>query len=290
MAHQFNNPRIGREFINFKDQTISDQMKPIAGLLISICMIISFPLKAGDDFCGLPNHAFQAGESITYRVYYTLAGVYIAAGEATFTCALENLNSKPVYHVTGEGKTYSFYDNFFRVRDKYESFIDTSNLQPLKFIRNVNEGNFKKYENVSFNKTAHTAITNSGVFKTPECIQDVLSSMYYARNINFSSAKANDTIPFSMFLDNQVYNLYIRYLGRETIKTKYGKFKAIKFKPLLIKGTIFEGGEKMTVWVSDDANHIPVRVESPISVGSVKVDMMDFRNSRTPMSSLISRR
>ena len=265
-------------------------MKPIAGVLIAISMIISFPLRAGDDFCSLPNHAFQAGESITYRVYYTLAGVYIAAGEATFTCTLENLNNKPVYHVTGEGKTYSFYDNFFRVRDKYETFIDTSNLQPLKFIRNVNEGNFKKYENVSFNKTAHTAITNSGVFKTPECIQDVLSSMYYARNINFTNVKANDTIPFSMFLDNQVYNLYIRYLGRETIKTKYGKFKAIKFKPLLIKGTIFQGGEKMTVWVSDDANHIPVRVESPISVGSVKVDMMDFRNNRTPLSSLISRR
>jgi hypothetical protein len=93
-----------------------------------------------------------------------------------------------------------------------------------------------------------------------------------------------------MFLDNQVYDLYIRYVGKETIKTKYGKFRAIKIKPLLIKGTIFEGGEKMTVWISDDANHIPVRVESPISVGSVKVDMMDFKNRRTPMNSLISTR
>jgi hypothetical protein len=265
-------------------------MKSIAGIVFVILIAVSFPLRAGDDFCGLTNHAFQANESITYRVYYTLAGVYIAAGEATFTCALEDLNGKPVYHVTGEGKTYSFYDNFFRVRDKYESFIDTGNLQPLKFIRNINEGNFKKYENISFNKTANTAITNSGVFKTPDCIQDVLSSMYYARNIDFNSMKPGDKIPFSMFLDNQVYNLYIRFLGKETIKTKYGKFRAIKFKPLLIKGTIFEGGEKMTVWVSDDANHIPVRVESPISVGSVKVDMMEFKNRRTPMSSLISLR
>jgi hypothetical protein len=90
-----------------------------------------------------------------------------------------------------------------------------------------------------------------------------------------------------MFLDNQVYNLYIRYLGKEVIKTKYGKFRAIKFKPLLIKGTIFEGGEKMTVWVSDDPNHIPLHVESPISVGSVKVDMLDFRNRRSPLSSLL---
>ena len=263
-------------------------MKSITGIVCALFIAISFPLRSGDDFCGLPNQAFQAGESITYRVYYTLAGVYIAAGEATFICALEDLNGKSVYHITGEGKTYSFYDNFFRVRDKYESFIDTSDLQPLKFIRNVNEGSYKKYENISFNKVTNTAITNSGVFKTPDCIQDVLSSMYYARNIDFNKLNPDDKIPFNMFLDNQVYHLYIRFIGKEVIKTKYGKFRAIKFKPLLLKGTIFEGGEKMTVWVSDDANHIPVRVESPISVGSVKVDMMDFKNRRSPLSSLIS--
>lgn len=90
-----------------------------------------------------------------------------------------------------------------------------------------------------------------------------------------------------MFLDDETYNLYIRYQGKETIKTKYGKFRAIKFKPLLVKGTIFEGGEKMTVWVSDDGNKIPLRVESPISVGSVKVDMMSYRNLRYPLSSLV---
>jgi hypothetical protein len=87
-----------------------------------------------------------------------------------------------------------------------------------------------------------------------------------------------------------VYDLYIRYLGKETVKTKYGKFKAIKFKPLLIKGTLFEGGEKMNVWVTDDPNRIPVRIESPITVGSVKVDLIGHRNLRYPLSSLISLR
>ena len=82
--------------------------------------------------------------------------------------------------------------------------------------------------------------------------------------------------------------MYIRYMGKETVKTKYGKFKTIKFRPLLLKGTIFEGGEKMTVWISDDKNKIPVRIESPISVGSIKVDMMTYRNLRHPLSSLIS--
>lgn len=250
-------------------------------------MLLWFPLSAGDDFCGIRNNSFKAGEVITFKVYYTL-GVYVAAGEATFRTTLERMNNKPVYHITGEGKTYNFYDNFFKVRDKYETYIDTATLQPYKFIRNVYEGGYKKYENITFNQAANTAVTSDGVFKVPNCVQDVLSSIYYARNINFDNYKVNDKIPFSMFLDNETYNLYLRYLGRETVKTKYGKFKAIKFKPLLIKGTIFEGGEKMTVYVSDDANRIPVRIESAISVGSIKVDMMGYQNLRYPLTSLIS--
>lgn len=253
-------------------------------------IVSSFPLRAGNGFCDLRNSAFHAGEIITYKVFYTVAGAYLGAGEATFRSNIETLNNKPVYHITGEGKTYSFYDNFFKVRDKYESYIDTATLQPYRFIRNVNEGTYKKYENVNFNKATNTAVTNSGVYKVPECVQDVLSSIYFARNIDFDKYKPEDKIQFSMFLDNEVYDMYIRYLGKETVKTRYGKFKAIKFKPLLIKGTIFEGGEKMTVWVSDDANRIPVRIESPISVGSVKVDMIYNRNLRHRLSSLISLR
>jgi hypothetical protein len=90
-----------------------------------------------------------------------------------------------------------------------------------------------------------------------------------------------------MFLDDQTHNIYIRYLGKEIIKTRYGKFSAIKFKPMLIKGTIFEGGELMTVWVSDDLNRVPLRIESPITVGSVKVDMMGYKNLRYPLRSMM---
>jgi hypothetical protein len=256
-------------------------------LFSALLSFMCISLTAGDDFCGIRNTAFSAGETTTFKVFYTL-GVYIAAGEATFNINQENLNNKAVYHITGQGSTYGFYDGFFKVRDKYESYIDTASLQPVKFIRNIYEGGYKKYENVTFNQQTNTAITNNGVFKVPNCVQDVLSAIFYARNIDFNKYKADDRIPFSMFLDNETYNLYIRYLGKETIKTKYGKFRAIKFKPLLIKGTIFEGGEKMTVWVSDDANHLPLRVESPISVGSIKVDMMNYRNLRYPLSSLLS--
>ena len=265
-------------------------MKVYRPLIVLLLVVISFPLRAGNGFCDIRNSAFGNAESITLKVFYTVVGAYFGAGEATFVTNFEKLNGKPVYHITGEGKTYSFYDNFFKVRDKYETYIDTATLQPYRFIRNVNEGTYKKYENVTFNKSTNTAVTNDGVYKVPECVQDVLSAIYFARNIDFNSYKPEDKIQFSMFLDNEVYDMYIRYLGKETIKTRYGKFKAHKFKPLLIKGTIFEGGEKMTVWVSDDGNRIPVRIESPISVGSVKVDMIYNRNLRHRLTSLISLR
>ncbi|HEU4574523.1 MAG TPA: DUF3108 domain-containing protein [Chitinophagaceae bacterium] len=256
-------------------------------------LLMAFSKKVGttdQDFCGVRNTAFQADEEIKYIVYYNVAGIYVNAGNATFTATLERMNNKPVYHITGEGKTNPSYDWIYKVRDKYESYIDTATLKPMKFVRNVNEGGYKKYENITFNHDANTAVTTNGVFKIPACIQDVLSSVYYARNIDFNKYKKDDKIPFNMFLDNEVYNMYIRYLGKETVKTKYGKFRAIKFKPLLIKGTIFEGGEKMTVWVTDDDNHIPVRIESPIVVGTVKVDMMGNKNLRHPLSSLIKLR
>jgi hypothetical protein len=154
----------------------------------------------------------------------------------------------------------------------------------VKFIRQVNEGKYTKREEVFFNQETNTAITNKGIYKVPENVQDVVSVMYYARNINYDQYVPGDKIPFSMFLDNKVYNMYIHYVGRETVKTRYGKFKAIKLKPLLLKGNIFDGGEKMTIWITDDSNHIPVRIESPISVGSVKVDLMHYENLKYPLT------
>ena len=245
-------------------------------------------LSAGDYFCGIRNTAFNAGESITFNVFYNVIGIYVNAGTATFATTLETVNNKPAYHVTATGTSNSSYDWIFKVRDTYETFFDTASLQPLKFIRNVNEGGYKTYENYTFNQSTNTVVTTKGVYKVPNCIQDVLSAVYNARNINFDNYKVDDKIPFTMFLDNEVYDLYIRYLGKTIITTKYGKFHAIKFKPLLVKGTLFSGGEKMVVYVTDDNNHIPIRVESPIVVGSVKVDMMQYRNLRYPLSSMIS--
>lgn len=263
-------------------------MKQILRSIVTIFILLTtFSLKADDEFCGVKNNAFQSGEVIIMKVYYSTLGMYVGAGEATFSTTLEKFNGKMSYHCVGDGKSYSFFDGFYKVRDKYETYMDTATMLPLKFFRNVDEGGTKFYNNVTFNHAAGTAVSTHGVFKISSCIQDVLSAMYYARNIDFNKYKVDDKIPFDMFLDDEVFHMYLRYMGKETVKTRYGKFRAIKFKPLLLKGTIFEGGEKMTVWVSDDKNRLPIRVESPISVGNVKVDMMQYRNLRHPLSSLI---
>ena len=258
-------------------------------LILSFCFLF-IRLSAGNDFCGINNFCFAAGEVVNFKIFYNVIGLYVDAGNASFTVENTKLNNKPVYHVTGLGTSNPSYDWIFKVRDKYETFIDTATLKPYKFLRHVEEGKYRKNEAVLFNHTERKAVSTRGTFPINECMQDVLSSIYYARNIDFSKYKIGDKIPFSMFLDDESHSLYIRYVGKEVIKTRYGKFNAIKFKPMLVKGTIFEGGELMSVWVSDDANHIPLRIESPISVGSVKVDMMGYRNLRYPLQSMIEAR
>jgi hypothetical protein len=232
--------------------------------------------------------AFQHGEKITYHVFYSVIGMYLNAGTAVFKTTREKFDNNDAYHVVAEGYTNHRYDWIFKVRDRYESYFTVDNFHPLKFVRNIIEGDFTHHEEVTFDNKANIATTGNKKFKVQSGVFDVINAIYYARNLNYNSFAVGDKIPFSMFLDEQVYNMYIRYLGKEKIKTKYGEFNAIKLKPLLIKGSIFDGGENMTLWVTDDPNHIPVRAESPISVGSVKIDMMGYDNLRYPLSSLIS--
>lgn len=258
-------------------------------LIVVLSLATIRPLYAQNDFCGITNTSFKAGESITFKVFYTLGRVFIGAGEATFNCNLEKYNGKDVYHITAEGKTYRTYDWFFKVRDKYQSFIDTADMMPMKFLRDVEEGGYRLHNDVSFYQAQHTAVSTKGSYKVPGCVQDVISAIYYARNIDFNKYKPGDKIPFNMFLDDKVYNIYVRYIGKEIVETKFGKFRAIRFAPLLLQGSMFEGGEKMSVWVSDDGNKIPLRIDSPISVGSIKVDMISYKNIRYPFSSLISK-
>lgn len=247
-------------------------------------------VNAQKDLCGLKNKIIADGEQINFVVYYNLSAVWVAAGTASFTTKLTQLDNTSVFHLKGAGRTYKSYDWIYKVDDTYESFIDTASLLPMKFERKVREQKHVKQEYVRFVHSKQKAFANNKAFTIPLCVQDVLSAIYLARNIDYSALKEGDKIPFDMFIDEEVHHLYIRYLGKTTITTRYGTFKVIKLRPLLVAGTIFKGGENMDIYVTDDANRLPVRIDSPILVGSIKVDMLSYSGLRFPLNALIKKK
>lgn len=260
--------------------------KFFAAILLSL---LALSTSAQGDFCGIRNTSFKDGEKLFFKVFYNMGNVWVGAGEAIFSVKAENMGNREVFHITGDGKTLQSYNWFYKVNDRYETFLDTKTLLPAKFMRDVNEGGYKFKNNVVFNQQTNKATSSNGTFDVPKCVQDVLSAIYYARNIDYSKYKPGAKIPFSMFLDDKVYTLYIRYVGKEKIDTKFGSFNAIRIVPLLIEGTIFKDGEKMNIWVTDDNNHLPVRIDSPILVGSIKVDLMGYQNVRNALTGLIKK-
>lgn len=240
--------------------------------------------------CNQSNKSFNVGEKISYTIYYNVAGIYVNAGNAEFTTTSSEWNGSNAYTFTAIGNSNSKYDWIFKVRDKYESVVDVQSLLPYQFTRNINEGKFHQTESLVFNQKSKTVTTSTapGTFKTGDCTYDVISAIYAARNINYANCQINDKIYLNFFLDKELFPSYFKFLGRDEITTRYGKFKVIKLAPLLVKGTVFNGGEKMIVWVTDDDNHIPVRIETPIVVGSIKVDMVGYQNLRHPLSALIN--
>ena len=259
----------------------------ILHLLFPILNLVT-PKDTG--FCNQVNNAYNVGEVINYTIYYNVIGLYVNAGNANFTTQSSMLNGVEAYTLTANGKSNSKYDWIFKVRDKYESVVDRKTLLPIQFTRQINEGKFHYTETLQFNQTGKSVVNTSAPapFKIPDCTHDVISAIYAARNINYANCKMNEKVYLNFFLDKELYPSYFKFLGRDEITTRYGKFKVIKLAPLLVKGTVFDGGEKMLIWVTDDANHIPVRVETPIVVGSIKVDMVGYQNLRHPLTSLIS--
>lgn len=263
-----------------------------------ICFVfIVFHVFHMESQCHEKNTTFKEGERITYQAYYNWHFIWMHAGEVTFTTQLESYLSKPVYRLTSLGKTYKKYDFFYTVRDTFVSLVDTATLMPVLFHRKTNEGSYRAYETYRFDQSAraiHSSVTREkdpvevGVLPWKDCTVDLLTMVYKARNIDFSKFRQGDKIPIRMVVDGGIHDLYIRYLGKETITTRTNRsFRCLKFSPLLMKGTIFEEGEDMTVWVTDDQNRLPVLVEAKILIGSVKAVFESARGLRHPITAEI---
>lgn len=240
--------------------------------------------------CDINNSTFSSGEELVYETSYNWGFVWLDAGQVVFNVKTDTYAGSPSYHITGIGGTYPSYDWIYKVRDRFECWVDTVTLRPYRYIRDVKEGGRTFYNECYFNypKSKAYCITHEQK-KLPRldtvligtCSFDPLTMIYYSRNADFSKCKVNDTVPISLFLDNKVYSLYLRYLGKDKLKIHdKSVWNCIKFSPLLVEGTIFKGGEGMIVWASDDKNRIPLYVEAPIMVGSVKAKIVSWKGLR----------
>ena len=260
---------------------MENSMKKTAIILLSLILFYKNLFAQDSVFKSVRNDAFTTSEVLEYRVHY---GPF-SAGEARLEVMPEitTFGNRRVYHVVGTGKSTGAFDMFFKVRDRYESFIDSQSIIPWYFIRRVNEGGYLINQNVTFNHFQNKAISEKATISVPEQVQDLISAYYYARTINFDTLKLNDIVPMHTYLDDEVINLNLRYLGKEKIKTGMGTFNCIKFIPVLLVGRVFKDDDDMTIWVTDDKNRIVVRAQADVLVGSIKMDLKTFSGLANPL-------
>jgi hypothetical protein len=229
------------------------------------------------------NEAFKKGEVLKFRLHYG----FLDAGEAILEVKNEDreIGGRKVYHMVGVGYSKGSFDWFYKVRDRYETYVDEKAIVPWIFIRRVNEGGYIINQDYIFNHHKDKVDVGEGkVFDTPDNVQDMLSAFYYARSLDFSNAKPGDVFTIPAFVDKEVYPMKIKYVGKETIKSEVGKVRCLKFRPVVQKGRIFKKEEDLNVWITDDKNHIPVRAQADIMVGSIKMDLVQYSGLANPIS------
>lgn len=249
------------------------------------------PPLAVPDICETYNNVFMAGEKIVYKLYYNWNFVWLSAGEVTFQVN----DLKEQYHIMVRGQTYPSYEWFYKVDDKYESYLSKSTLLPEIHIKDVHQGGYRRFDRTVFDQVDHTAVSSRGVTRDElkdmymdleECMHDLISIVYYARNLNPNAMDTGQEIPIKIMMDQEIHPLSLKYLGRdERKKVKgVGHFDTHIFSPQLIAGEVFKEGDEMKIYVSNDENKLPVLIESPVTVGSVKAVLKTYKGLRYPMT------
>jgi hypothetical protein len=228
------------------------------------------------------NKSFRAGEVLKFRVHYG----FIEAGTLTLSVKedVQKIGSRPCYHVTGIAESKGAFDWFFKVRDRYESLVDTSAIVPWLFIRRISEGDFILNQNVSFNHYKDSATNDEKTIPIPSYTQDLLSAIYYGRTLDLNNAMPGDSFFIPGYIDDYTVPVTLKFLEKKIIKTEMGSFRCLGFRPVLPEGKVFEENEDLTIWVSDDVNRVPIRIQANVLVGYIGIDLAHYENLVAPLA------
>ena len=229
--------------------------------------------------------AFKKGEFLGYDVSYG----YFSAAKATLEIAnvSKKINGRNTFHIIGQGKSVGALNWFFKVEDRYETYVDEEAILPWKFIRHVREGGYELDRDIRFNQYLNTATVKQNGYKDYDVdpnTQDLLSAFYYARTLDMQDAEIGQEFIINTFFDREMYPLKFKFLGPEVVETNLGTFNCLKFRPMVEKGRVFKEEEDVTLWVSDDANKVPIRVKSDLLVGSIEMDLVEYENLVNPLN------
>lgn len=252
---------------------------------LTLLLFLPFYAFNQTDLRSVENNTFQRGEFLKYRVFYDSWITYwMTAGYGTMEIGPETvyIDGRPTYHIIVNGTSANVFNVFFKVRDKYETFMDENGMMPLKFIRYTREGGYKKDDTVYFDHQALKATSMRKVKDITKYVQDIVSAFYYVRTWDFDTAKTGDKYYVDFFLDDSLYHSEIVFQGRGWVKTDFGKLRCMKFKPRVAVGEVFTDPYPMEMWVTDDKNKIPVLMKSGVFIGSVKIELVEYRGLRWP--------
>lgn len=235
------------------------------------------------------NHAFKTGEYLKYSVYYSSSLGNLTAGEAILTVGKWEDKyagkTKDVYRITGVGNSKGMFNLFYKVRDKFETFVDKQTLLPYAFIRKTREGKYKQDDLIIFDREEDEAVTNSkDVTKIPDDVHDFVSALYFMRTISVGDFDADSMYYINFFLDDSVYISAVKFQGKSDVHTQWGTITCLKIAPMMASGEVFAEKYPMFVYVSDDKNHVPILAESKVIVGSIKMELIEYDGLVNPLN------
>lgn len=214
---------------------------------------------------------FGTGEKLVYSVQYGI----ITAGEASLEIRnISVVDSIPCYNIVSNARTNDVFSVVFKVRDRFVSLMDTTNLVSVRYEKHLREGGFKRDESVSFDQKNHRARYADREVPIAPRTQDVLSSMYYVRTLPL---KVGQNIALANHTDGKNYPLVVKVLRKERVTVEAGSFDCIVIEPFLRGPGIFQQKGRLTVWVTDDQYRLPVLMQSRVMIGAVSAVLKDYR-------------